>query len=748
MDYNDIGRYEVKAELGRGGMATVYRAYDPRFERNIAIKVLPRALLHDPQFRKRFDREAKMIAMLEHPAIVPVYDFGEQDEQPYIVMRYMSGGSLADRLEEGPVSPEETLRIIKRLAPALDAAHAQGIIHRDIKPANILFDQYGNAFLSDFGIARLAQHAEGTLTGDAIIGTPAYMSPEQVQGDKEIDGRSDIYSLGIILFQMLTGDTPFQADTPAKTMMMHLLEPIPHALEFNPALPTGCESVITRALAKKPDDRYVSTDELAADLESSYEGHFNQTMKIAPSETLIATPPTADRQSQPETILSAHKELNQAVQPQANRRGMPTLLLAIILGGLLLLGGGSITLLGFNGSGPLAMLAGPAASPTPTTDVASEPSPTTAAAVDLPATETDAALATDAAFVPVSPTETLAPTEAPTDIPTETPTPEPQAPIVGGADMVAFLNDNDVWAANLDGSELVQLTSDGAVKTNLQWMPDGESIDYILGKCIQSVNAATGGIEIVACFEVADYLETFEISPDGSQVAISLNRELYVVPYDLEALNQARLRTDLRDMASCTSLSPYSRSEGQTVAVKSLRWSKDGQKIAIVFLGVSFDGRQVDLIDVLDVSQCTPLLPRLDEFPAGRFSMEGYDTQPRLQNFAWDGDRLFALFSFIRNDGFGDLWIYNTETHHADQIRHITNGCCYRDPQFSPDGRYLLFAYQDRSAAPTNIINLYYIQLGTIGSGLTYDPIPLPDDFFADPHSKPQPALRTVENFP
>ncbi len=213
-----------------------------------------------------------MIAMLEHPAIVPVYDFGEQDEQPYIVMRYMSGGSLADRLEEGPVSPEETLRIIKRLAPALDAAHAQGIIHRDIKPANILFDQYGNAFLSDFGIARLAQHAEGTLTGDAIIGTPAYMSPEQVQGDKEIDGRSDIYSLGIILFQMLTGDTPFQADTPAKTMMMHLLEPIPHALEFNPALPTGCESVITRVLAKKPDDRYVSTDELAADLESATKG--------------------------------------------------------------------------------------------------------------------------------------------------------------------------------------------------------------------------------------------------------------------------------------------------------------------------------------------------------------------------------------------------------------------------------------------------------------------------------------------
>lgn len=741
MDYNDIGRYEIKTELGRGGMATVYRAYDPRFERNVAIKVLPRAFLHDAQFRTRFDREAKMIAMLEHPAIVPVYDFGEQDEQPYIVMRYMSGGSLADRLQEGPISPEETLRITKRLAPALDAAHAQGIIHRDLKPANILFDQYGNAFLSDFGIARLAQHAEGTLTGDAIIGTPAYMSPEQVQGEKEIDGRSDIYSLGIILFQMLTGETPYKADTPAKTMMMHLLEPIPHALELNPALPAGCENVITRALAKKADERYPTAEELALDLESSYTGHFDETLMATPAETLLATPPISTKQAQLETVLSPSEKEIPAPQPRARRQSLLVLLVLIVLGGIVFVGGGGLIMLGINGTGPLAMLAGPAVTLSPTASEAVQPSPTAANTDDQPATPTSEALVSN-------PTETLAPTAAPTEIPTETPKPEPQIPVIGGADKVAFLDDNDIWVANLDGSDPEQLTTDGGVKTNLRWTPDGESITYILGKCVQAVNAATGGIEVVACFEAADFLETFEISPDGSQVAISLNRELYVVPYDLEALNQARLRTHLREMANCESLAPYSRSEGQTVAVKSLRWSNDGQRIAIVFLGVSFDGRQVDLIDVLDVSECTPLLPRLDEFPAGRFTMEGYDVQPRLQNFAWDGDRLFALFSFIRNDGFGDMWIYNTETHRADQIRHVANGCCYRDPEFSPDGRYLMFAYQDRSLAPENLIDLYNIQLGTIGSGLTYDPIQLPEDFFTDPRAKPQPALRPVASAP
>src|SRR5512136_1980373 len=225
-----IGRYEVKGEIGRGGMATVFHAYDPRFERDVAIKVLPMAFLHDPQFRVRFEREAKMVALLEHPAIVPVYDFGEEDGQPYIVMRYLSGGSLADHIKQGAMPLNIVVKTISRLAPALDAAHAKGIIHRDLKPGNILYDQYGNTFLSDFGIARLAQQSGVTLTGGNILGTPAYMSPEQVQGDKEIDGRSDLYAMGVILFQMLTGNAPYQATTPARVMMMHIMDAVPNIL--------------------------------------------------------------------------------------------------------------------------------------------------------------------------------------------------------------------------------------------------------------------------------------------------------------------------------------------------------------------------------------------------------------------------------------------------------------------------------------------------------------------------------------
>src|SRR5574341_2443073 len=144
-----IGRYEILAELGRGGMAMVYHARDPRFKREVAIKVLPREFLHDPHFRVRFDREAEIIAALEHPAIVPVHDFGEEDGQPYLVMRYMPGGSLAEHLHAGPLSLSEAARILSHLAPALDAAHRRGLIHRDLKPGNILFDEYDNPYLSD-----------------------------------------------------------------------------------------------------------------------------------------------------------------------------------------------------------------------------------------------------------------------------------------------------------------------------------------------------------------------------------------------------------------------------------------------------------------------------------------------------------------------------------------------------------------------------------------------------------------------
>ena len=251
-----IGRYRIKAELGRGGMSTVFLAHDPRFERDVAIKLLPLELLHQPTFRRRFEREAKVVASLDHPAIVPVYDFGEEDGQPFLVMRFMTGGSLGERLKQGAISIAESARIMKKLAPALDEVHAHGVIHRDLKPSNVLFDQRNEPYISDFGTAKLKYaHTKLTDTGGAV-GTPAYMSPEQIQGNDELDGRSDIYTLGVILFEMLTGKHPYQTNTPIAVAVKHMFEPVPNLQEMEPDLPPACQEVIVRAMAKQRDHRY------------------------------------------------------------------------------------------------------------------------------------------------------------------------------------------------------------------------------------------------------------------------------------------------------------------------------------------------------------------------------------------------------------------------------------------------------------------------------------------------------------
>jgi len=263
--FQKFGRYEVKSELGRGGMATVYLGWDPRFRREVAIKVLPREFLHDPQFLARFEREAQTIALLDHPAIVPVHDFGEEDGLPYLVMRLMTGGSLATRLKQGPVLIAEASRILNRLAPALDEAHARGVIHRDLKPGNILFDQRGDPYLSDFGIVKLTEGA-ASFTGSGLIGTPAYMSPEQVRGEGRIDGRSDIYALGVILFEMLAGKQPYEATTPIGVAFKHVTEPVPRVLDVKPELPLDAQAVIERAMAKAPEDRYQTAGGMASAL--------------------------------------------------------------------------------------------------------------------------------------------------------------------------------------------------------------------------------------------------------------------------------------------------------------------------------------------------------------------------------------------------------------------------------------------------------------------------------------------------
>jgi len=261
MSAEKFSRYELREALGHGGIATVYRAYDPQFEREVALKILNRELLDDPQVRERFERETRIIAKLEHTAIVPVYDVGRDNNQLFFAMRYMSGGPLMERIQNRVLSLSAIAHIIQRVATALDYAHARGVIHRDLKPGNILFDEYNNAYISDFGIAKLT-HATITLTKSGIIGTPTHMSPEQAKGEA-VDGRSDIYSLGVILFEMLSGKTPYDATTPLGMAFKHATYPVPRILNVNPNLPAGVEVVIEKVMAKERERRYRSGVEFA-----------------------------------------------------------------------------------------------------------------------------------------------------------------------------------------------------------------------------------------------------------------------------------------------------------------------------------------------------------------------------------------------------------------------------------------------------------------------------------------------------
>ncbi len=295
MEFTNIGRYEIKDELGRGGMATVYRAYDPSFDREVAIKVLPREFLHNPQFLDRFKREIKTIAQLEHPAIVPVYDVGEHEGIPFFVMRYMPGGSLSDMIEKGRFSLEDTARTVERLASALSYAHRKGVVHRDLKPDNILFNEDGYPFISDFGIAKFTE-THTNLTGSGIIGTPAYMSPEQATGDP-LDHRSDIYGLGVIVYQMLTGQQPYNADTPMGVAIKHVTDPVPDIRLAAPDLPEELGDVMKKVLAKDREERYATAVEFARALNQVAFGNPGNIQESSPTLHLIekTTPGTKSK---------------------------------------------------------------------------------------------------------------------------------------------------------------------------------------------------------------------------------------------------------------------------------------------------------------------------------------------------------------------------------------------------------------------------------------------------------------------
>jgi serine/threonine protein kinase len=260
--------YDVKEELGRGGMALVYRAIDRRLKRAVALKVLPPELAFREEVRRRFMREAETSARLSYQNIVPIYSVDEKNGIVYLVMALVDGETLAARMARAPrMSVDEIRRVLREVAGALAYAHAHGVVHRDIKPENILLDrESGRAMVTDFGIARAAEgDARLTVTGVAI-GTPAYMSPEQALGEREADGRSDIYSLGVVGYQMLAGELPFRAANTPSMMMKHLTERLRPIRDVRPDVPSDIAAVIEHALAKRPEDRFSNASEMASAL--------------------------------------------------------------------------------------------------------------------------------------------------------------------------------------------------------------------------------------------------------------------------------------------------------------------------------------------------------------------------------------------------------------------------------------------------------------------------------------------------
>jgi len=293
-----LGRYHIQEQLGRGGMATVFKAHDPSLNRTVAIKVLAFLQVDDPAFRERFNREAQAIARLSHSHILQVFDVGEDLGFTYIDTEYVSGGTLLDKMDE-PHDLEGALAILRPLAAALDYAHSSGIVHRDIKPSNVLISDAGEPVLADFGLSVALEHAYHVTAPQEAIGTPEYMSPEQAMG-RDVDFRSDLYAFGIFCYQLLVGEVPFHANTPAGTMMAHVHQPVPLSDSDKVDLEPGVKAALLKALAKSPTERYQS----ATDFVDALAAVLPQPLSVLPDNPTVILPIADERDALPASEMT------------------------------------------------------------------------------------------------------------------------------------------------------------------------------------------------------------------------------------------------------------------------------------------------------------------------------------------------------------------------------------------------------------------------------------------------------------
>ena len=489
-----LGVYQIMEEVGRGGMASVYRAYQSSLNRYVAIKVLPPQLAYDEEFVQRFLREAQAAASLSHPNIVVVHDVGEQGGLYYIVMEFLEGQTLKDLIQrEGPLSPVRAARILEQVAAALDYAHQRGFVHRDIKPANIFVGPDDRVKLTDFGIAKAVSEAEQLTRTGMLVGTPEYMSPEQAAGTP-IDHRTDLYALGVVLYQMLTGQAPFQGTTPHSILHAIIYEPPRPPRQVNPGLSPAIESVLLKSLAKNPKQRFQRGAEMVVALDRALRG-----VSVPGGQA------PADRPARPQTSPRR--------SPWIWMLGGAAAVLLLVLGMLIamMLSGGSL------------ISVAPA-----TEELVARVSPTA-----MQVAETPAVSATPAPRI----TETSGPTDMPVP-PTETSVPPTEAPLPPSPAFgkLAFASNRDgnqeIYVVNLAGGGAVRLTNNGVDDWLPDWSPDGSRLAFTSFRTgsydLWVMNDGGGGASPVVTTGAWDDYARW--APDGQRIALSTTADSGGVP--------------------------------------------------------------------------------------------------------------------------------------------------------------------------------------------------------------------------
>jgi hypothetical protein len=509
---------------------------------------------------------------------------------------------------------------------------------------------------------------------------------------------------------MLTGKQPYEADTPMAVAIKHITDPVPHIRQTNPKLPEGMETIIQKAMAKNKDDRFSSAVEMTDALR---EVARNTTTKLQAPPAVASSAPQAAP-----TIKADVKALPRTRSFNALFVIVPMIAMAALAGGIFLF---------FNGFTAIR---------TPTETAAPVSTSTSAPPATETVTQTSPGEPTTSVLVAIDPTNTET---APLPTETATQTAPPAQPVLGGADKIAFVRNNEIWLMNVDGSELTQLTTDGGAKNDLQWLPDGDMLIFISGLSVKSYNVNTDVQDIVVNFPSASSLNAFRVSHDGKQVMLAVNNEIFVAPFDIEIMKDVSKKSDLLALNPCI---PPTGGTKAALVVKEARWANDDSLVAWLYKAPT----GADQVSVLNIQDCNPAtIDLLDSFPSNRFNPPGFQGGVML-DFDWDGSQQFVFNTVKRNGGWGELHMYNWETHKPTlTVNPIEKRCCYRDARWSPDGSYLLFAFQDELLADTAQTLLYYVPVGGIAAGANLTPLPLREGFFPNRKEAPQPALRPAK---